>query len=164
MDENIIWKSFSDNYECSSDGHIRNKRTGRILKEFLHKDGYLRTQFDGKSRTVHRVIATAFYGKNSDKPYVNHIDGNKQNNSAKNLEWCTFSENINHAYANGFIKPKVGTNNGRCKLTKNNVRYIKENYIKGDPEFGAMALSQKFGVAHQTICAIISGQNWKEEV
>lgn len=56
-----MWISVSKNYEASNDGHIRNKNTLRVLKEFEGKDGYLRTQFDGKTQTIHRVIAKAFF-------------------------------------------------------------------------------------------------------
>ena len=96
-----MWVSISEKYEASSDGHIRNKKTKKVLKEFIGKDGYVRTQFNGKTRLVHRVIAYAFVASDVNKPFVNHKDGNKQNNSAENLEWCTRSENIQHAYDNG---------------------------------------------------------------
>ena len=72
----MIWKQISENYECSEDGHIRNRKTKHVLKEFdsCH-DGYLRTQFDGKTQTVHRVIAKAFIKEDPDRKYVNHKDG-----------------------------------------------------------------------------------------
>ena len=58
-----MWVKYSDQYEVSSDGHIRNSKTKRILREFLGSDGYLRTQFDGKTRLVHRVVASVFFRK-----------------------------------------------------------------------------------------------------
>ena len=156
------WTSISDKYEASRDGHIRNKKTKRILKEFVGKDGYLRTQFDGKSRLVHRVIASAFIPRDSEREFINHIDGNKQNNNIRNLEWCTRSENQKHAYEHG-LRSATGVKNSRSKLSLDDVRYIKENYKARDPEFGAAALSKRFGVARQTICAVSSGQNWSDE-
>lgn len=47
-----MWKSISDKYEASEEGHIRNKKTKHVLREFKGRDGYLRTQFDGKSQTM----------------------------------------------------------------------------------------------------------------
>lgn len=155
-----MWVDVSPNYEASSDGHIRNKKTGKILAEFVGKDGYLRTQFDRKTRTVHRVIARAFIPADVGKDFVNHKDGNKRNNSVKNLEWCTREENMKHAYSHGLKKPPKGEANGRARLSFEDVQFIKENYKKGDGEYGAKALAKKFNVAPQTICAVVSGQNW----
>lgn len=157
-----MWVSISGKYEASTDGHIRNKKTKRVLKEFVGKDGYVRTQFDGKTRLVHRVIAFAFVASDVNKPFVNHKDGNKQNNSVDNLEWCTRSENIQHAYDNGLNHGMKGTSNGRCKLKEADVLYIREKYIPFDKEFGAKALAKRFGVAPQTISAVITKQNWSD--
>lgn len=154
-----MYRDISEKYEATRDGHVRNKKTQRILAEFAGKDGYLRTQFEGKTRTVHRVIAKAFLPIEEGKNVVNHKDGNKKNNSVENLEWCTESENLKHAYSCG-LKSSVGEKNGRTKLNADDVQFIKENYKKGDKEYGAKALGKKFGVAHQTICAVVSGQNW----
>ncbi len=157
-----MWKRYSEKYEASTDGHIRNTKTKRVLHEFPGKDRYLRTQFDGKTRLVHRVIAKTFIPNPNILPEVNHKDGDKSNNSVDNLEWCTRSDNLKHAYTHGFRTAK-GTNNARCKLSADNVAYIKNNYIRGDRQYGAKALASKFNVAPQTVCAVISGQNWKGE-
>ena len=154
-----MWINISEKYQASDDGHIRSIKTGRTLGEFRGKDGYLRTQFDGKTRMIHRVIANAFLPKVDGKFFVNHKDGNKQNNSAENLEWCTRNENMKHAYALG-LKSSAGQKNGRSKLTLADVDFIRNNYVKGDSTYGATALSKRFGVARQTICAVTSGQNW----
>jgi hypothetical protein len=57
-----------------------------------------------KSYYVHRLIAQAFIPNPNNMPCVNHINGIKTDNSISNLEWCTRSENIRHAYDNGLIK------------------------------------------------------------
>lgn len=157
-----MWTDISDRYEASDDGHIRNKKTKRILREYVGKDGYLRTQFDGKTTTVHRAIATAFIPRVPNKHFINHKDGDKTNNQANNLEWCTRSENMKHAYEHQ-LKSSLGVKNGRCKLTGEQVNFIKATYLPGDDDFGAKALSKKFGVAPQTISAVACGQNWKTQ-
>lgn len=155
-----MWKACSKKYEASTGGHVRNAKTKRVLKEFVGKDGYLRTQFDGKTRLVHRVIAKTFIDNPDNLPEVNHINGNKSDNSISNLEWCTRNENLKHAYKHNLRNAK-GTNNARSKLSEEDVRYIRKNYIKGDKVYGGIAMSKKFNVAHQTISAVVSGQNWK---
>lgn len=76
----------------------------RILKPWIDNWGYMNVCLfkngKGTCKKVHRLIAEAFIS-----PYhgeqVNHKDGNKLNNSIDNLEWCTGSENMHHAYHNG---------------------------------------------------------------
>lgn len=155
-----MWAECFDNYEVSDDGRIRNIRSQRELKQFVGKDGYMRAQFAGKTRLIHRVVAEAFLKEVSGKEFVNHIDGNKRNNCVSNLEWCTCSENLAHSYRCG-LRSVAKEDNPRSKLTSGDVDYIKQNYKKGDTNYGAKALARKFGVAHQTICAVVWGQNWK---
>jgi hypothetical protein len=156
-----MWLKILDNYEISDEGVIRNINTGRIIKQFIGKDGYLRTQIAGKTRTVHRLVAMAFIPPEEGKLFVNHKDGNKQNNKSTNLEWCTRSENMKHAYDHRLREPPVGIKNGRNKLSYEDVSFILEHYKPRDSVFGAKALATVFNVAPQTISAVISGQNWR---
>ena len=102
---NEIWKpikDFEDYYEVSNKGYIRNKRTKLVLKPYTINSGYkcLKLTVNRKvtSILVHRAVATAFIPNDSFKRTVNHVDGNKLNNSADNLEWSTHSENNQHAF------------------------------------------------------------------
>lgn len=63
--------------------------------------GYKLVAIDQKMYLLHRVVAKTWVSNPENLPEVNHIDGNKKNNSADNLEWCTRSYNVRHAYANG---------------------------------------------------------------
>lgn len=67
---------------------------------------------------IHRLVAIHFINNLNNLPCVNHKDGNKHNNIYTNLEWCTYSENIKHAYANGLIKPIYGEKNNSFKHGK----------------------------------------------
>ena len=154
-----MWLKILDNYELSDTGAVRNSKTGRHIKQFAGKDGYFRVQIAGKTRLVHRLMAVAFIQKPHGKNFVNHKDGNKQNNNAWNLEWVTRSENMKHAYSHG-LKSSYGTKNSRCKLSEEDVAFIRKHYIPYDMNFGAKALGKRFGVAHQTIAAVAHRQNW----
>ena len=96
-------------YECSSEGRIRNLKTGRIMKTSVDRRGYeqvcLRKDKMQHVVRVHRVIADAFHDGNHEGLDVNHIDGDKLNNRANNLEFCTRKENIRHAFDTGLKEP-----------------------------------------------------------
>lgn len=101
-------------YEVSTDGrvrtiqHVTNGHTfpSRDLTVSVYKSQrYARVRLykDGKSKDilVHRIVAETFIPNPDNKPQVNHINGNKFDNSVGNLEWCTASENQKHAFKTG---------------------------------------------------------------
>ncbi len=92
-------------YQVSNCGRIKN-RTGRFTKRTTHISGYVRVNISCSSYLLHRLVAQVFKPPTYNaKDQVNHINGNKQNNHASNLEWCTNKENIQHAFDTGLIIP-----------------------------------------------------------
>ena len=90
-------------YTVSDLGDVRNERTGNELKQFDNGRGYLKVSIkgdDGKYHnvSVHRLVALAFVHNDAPdlKTQVNHINEDKHDNDASNLEWVTPSENIRH--------------------------------------------------------------------
>lgn len=107
------WRSISNyqNYEVSSTGKIRNKRTGKELSQNVRSGkGYLSvTLYDkgrGRSEYVHRLVALSFVHGHFLFAQVNHIDGDKGNNHCNNLEWCTPQENHDHKVVNHLTSRK----------------------------------------------------------
>lgn len=108
-----IWKKIKEcNYEASNLGRIRNMLTGHILKPSKNPKGYYMVDIGGKRNrkyvTVHKIIAECFLVKqDASKSQVNHIDGNKLNNSVENLEYCTPKQNVLHSISLGLVPNKL---------------------------------------------------------
>lgn len=112
-------------YEVSNTGKIRNIKTKRILKYFAHPNGYLVGHLSINNKQiyfyVHKVVATYFCDNPDKTTYnrVNHIDEDKHNNNANNLEWVTQKQNINKYWMN---HPEHTTwNKGLTKETNESV-------------------------------------------
>ena len=101
----MAWKDvaineFSDRYEVSDTGNIRNKETGKVLKPHLNsKTGYLQVMLTIKNKrqnvNIHRLVLSSFKPTNNASLEVNHINEDKLDNDLSNLEWVTSKQNIN---------------------------------------------------------------------
>ena len=95
-----FWVS-SDGKEVYLDSNKKEK-----LKLYRTGKGYYQISHHQELFYVHRIVAGAFIPNLLDKPFINHIDGNKLNNDISNLEWVTASENTLHAYETGLMNKK----------------------------------------------------------
>ncbi len=98
---NELWKDIPGypQYEASTSGHIRSKRTGRILSASPNNKGYLLTTLSlnqaPRRALVHRLVMLAFVGPSALQ--VNHKNGRKTDNRLDNLEYVAAATNVRHA-------------------------------------------------------------------
>lgn len=163
-------------YEVSDLGRVRSlervvhrhdgkpmRVPGRILKPYLTKRGYLRVSPAGTGPTpVHRLVAAAFVSCSSEPALmtVNHIDGDKTNNAATNLEWISASANIIHAHRIGLTNA-VGSANPRAKIRESDVKLIRHLYGLGHRQ---VDLAARFGIDQTGISGIVLRKTWKHVV
>jgi len=163
-----LWMPIPDfsTYEASSLGRIRSlnyKRTGyvKLLKPSLGPDGYLQTMLlddNGKYKSckVHKFVTLAFFGKKEFGIEVNHIDGIKTHNQIENLEYCTRSQNMLHAYKNGLEIPVRGELNGNSKLSAEQVLDIRRTAKSGGRYYGRKILAEKYGISQAYIKSLVN--------
>ena len=88
-------------YMCNKEGVVINAKTGRKRKPCLSNSGYYIVLLNGKSLSIHRIVATLFVKKTNPRfNIVNHKNEIKTDNRAENLEWCSVMYNVNYKGAN----------------------------------------------------------------
>ena len=92
-------KHIENGYYIAEDGTVL-----KAMKPWLN-GGYKSVKLSGKHKLVHRLVAEAFIDNTENKPQVNHINGDKEDNTVNNLEWVTEKENINHGQFKLGISP-----------------------------------------------------------
>jgi hypothetical protein len=164
-----LWRpisGFEGRYEVSNLGHIRSMSfsgTGgkpRLLKQVRRRaNGYLFVGLGNPARYVfsHTLVADAFLGQRPDGAQVNHIDGEKTNNTAANLEYCSPVENMQHARRLGLLSCRQGEKNTRAKLTTADVLRARELVAGGAKQSVVAAL---LGVDQSAISRCVSGKRW----
>lgn len=154
----------NDCYSATEDGKIFSHNGGKTVEkiQFTNGAGYKSVGIydKGKQRRfyVHQLVMRTFVG---DKPFlkanINHIDGDKNNNSISNLEYCTYKENHAHAIQNGLRNP-VGEGNGRAKLTKEKVIVMRHLYDIGNP---SNTIARLFGIGYTQSTRVCKRVQWK---
>lgn len=150
-------------YVIYSDGRIWSNLTNTFLTPQDNGTGYMKVslRIEGKpvNAYVHRLVAQSFVPNPNEHPEVNHIDGDKKNNRASNLEWCTGAENKHHASKTGLTNK--GEKNHAHKLTEEEIKSIRSEYVYGSKDKNQRALARKYGVSQTAIRYILTGKNWR---
>lgn len=167
-----IWKQivgYEGQYEVSDLGNVRSvdridshgvpRRAQQIKASVNCRSGYLDVGLsrDGKKRRfkIHVLVATAFRGaKPSAQHQVRHLDGDKTNNAALNLEWGTLRENADDKVSHGSAR---GERNSQSLLSAEKVHLIRLQTAAG--KSGA-AIARDFGVNRATVYDVQKGRSW----
>lgn len=171
MDEQ--WKpitGYERLYEVSDHGRIRNIRTGRVKANELDKNGYERIQLcrgnrDHKKYFVHRLVALAFVDGYFEGAQVNHIDMNRSNNTALNLEWVTNSQNQKHAIVtrgklpNHFIKVPYDLIDSEGNITHFDCMTSLTNSLNRTESWGRNIVKYKNGFSRRLNVNIVKGES-----
>jgi len=167
-----IWKPIKfleGKYEISNLGRVKRFKiispkgfslTEKILKNSITCNVYSQNALHlkcGKRKTFlsHRLVMNAFCPNVDNKTDINHINGIKTDNSLSNLEWCTRSENMKHAFKIGLACFK-GEKQNNSKLTELNVLFMRKNY-KVIP---ICEMARRFNVSECNVSNIIARRSW----
>ena len=146
-----VWKDvvgFEEYFQVSNLGNVFSKRTNKVLKSVVSKNGYptIPTKIGGRNGKcyclkIHRLVAEAFIPNPENKPYVNHLDSDRTNSNVENLEWCTHQENMKHAAESGNLN-----NDHKRGVSKYDDEMLIE--IKYNPaKLSQRKLAEKFNVS-----------------
>lgn len=161
-------------YKASSDGRILKVKDNTLILPSYTPDGYLSIKLvndNGKRITIrlNRLIAFVFHNPNNNdfsffkNLEANHIDGNKENNKADNLEWLTPSENQRHAYKTNLRQPIM---NNKCKFTTHTEEQVRETcqLIERGYSLSKIKSLLDFNTSDGFINAIRRKKTWKHIV
>lgn len=139
-----------EDYLVSTSGVV--SRNGRIKKATVNHRGYecmgLWKKQKRKHFTVHYLVAKTFIENPKGLPQINHIDGDKLNNDASNLEWCDGFTNMQHACLNGLMK---------TKLSASDAAKVKGRIFMGEL---LVEIAKDYGVTASNISGIKHGNKW----
>ena len=172
--ESESWKpvvGFEGLYEVSDLGRVRSLdrkvlhkgkpsfRAGSVLKPWISTNGYARVHLSGRTFAVHRLVLGAFTGDPpKDRPFGNHIDSNRLNNSLHNLEYCSARENTAHARQHGRLCMARGR---KALLSPEDVRKIRRELGPNPMSCTAhKALGARYGVSAGTIRNVMVSPAW----
>ena len=161
---NIILNGEKTDYSVTIYGNVISKKYGKttILKHSINHKGYHvvrlyhnNIQYD---MSVHRLVALTFIQNPYKKEQVNHIDGNKSNNSIYNLEWSTNYENMQHAIKHGLTNHLKGVDHGMNKYTNDQIEAVCN--LLSDNKLTYKQISHKSNVDINTVCDIKNHRSW----
>lgn len=143
------WNDILYDLFVTENGFVYYRKTNQQIAVQYTQEKYLQCRIGTyKNYTgykVHRLVANAFVPNPENKPQVNHLDGNKENNHYKNLMWATNRENVIHAFETGLASRK---------LTRDAAKQLRSMY----PEFTMEQLAERFSIPSSHVCRILQNK------
>jgi len=166
-----IWKDiigFDTFYQVSNLGHVRSilVRRGSQARRLKptgtgrRHSGYLAVTLSKNNKsvklTVHRLVGTAFIPNPDNLPQINHKNGKKSDNRVTNLEWCSNSQNLLHAYrVLGRRSPdQSGDNNANCRRSNEVDKLMRKAHRRGET---AASIGRRVGISYDYAWQICAG-------
>ena len=144
-----------ENYLIYNDGRVFSKKTNKFLKSIPNNKGYHKIKIDKKTFSIHRLVAEYFIPNPLKLSQVNHKDGNKNNNNYINLEWCTNSENMKHAFENNLNSiSKERIEKAKKKIIQYDLKTNKEIKIFDSAD----DIEKELGIHHGNIAGVCKGR------
>ncbi len=162
-------KGYEGSYQISNLGRIKTfKVRANFYPDGVISKGYMAGEYMVASITknkkrrglcIHKLIAHAFIPNPLNRNEVNHIDGNKLNNAIENLEWCTHSENVIHAFKTGLMVGHIrrGEKSNNHKLSSIDVSIIKSAREEG---FTQKQIATYFKISQANVSFITHNKRW----
>jgi len=152
----------NETYLISNFGKIKNTDRNSLVNGSIQGGGYvyITMGYNNNSyirKMAHRLVAEHFIPNPDNKPFVNHIDANRTNNHVLNLEWCTQSENIQHAHN---IGNAGGVLSHFALFSKQDILVMKYKYAHG---YTIHSLKNEYECGREILRKVISGKSYKME-
>jgi hypothetical protein len=162
-----LWKSYrlNTNYEVSNLGRVREVKTKKPVKTYVHKSKRVRSPYEtvhikingtNTTKYLHRMVLETFIGPCPKEHECCHKDGHSLNNKLSNLKWGTPKENSYHRFLHG-VQP-MGEDAGPAKFTNEDavcVRVLNRNKVPSP------AISKLTGISQSHVTGIIRGEYYK---
>lgn len=154
---------FTQKYMITKDGRVFNANRNKFLKFTIDKDGYfdytLYTTNGAKHFRVARISMSTYAPIDGyENLVVNHLDGNVQNNTLDNLEWCTIRENTIHAYKTGLAHGSKGSKNSQAKLVEKDILDICD--LLKQNKFSQKEIAKIYHISSSIISMIANRKIW----
>ena len=166
--KNIILEdgTFLNDYIISNYGRVYSFKTNKLLIP-AERNGYLYVTlaYNGEQhpKRINRLVMMTFMPVlNANLLQVNHINGDKKDNSIWNLEWCTAKQNIAHAIRTGLRK--TGEDHPSAIITNIQAKQISEMLEKGysyEEMYNKMNLNIEYDNFRKIVYRIRYGESWK---